>query len=294
MNNEILPFVETKMGRVVTNSRAVAAYFEKEHKHVLRDIDHLLAVGGPDLDPLLIEREDYHVQARKIVRSFDMTKDGFTILAMGYTGPKAIRFKLAYIKRFNEMEETLRRQHRTAYLGGVVVREFHLNGERLRAVATDRGPFILACDLVPLVYENARLNNTPAGSYTKDIKAGEKIILSPHDAPALFEGQPNCQFQALSLHAVYALLKVRGNGGRGGAAQAARKDMIRGWMDSEVFPELRSIQPECQSVPPQAPKVEPNAAMLREQAERLLAAASALDALEDAKALAAKALRAIA
>lgn len=40
----------------------------------------------------------------------DMTKDGFTLLVMGYTGAKAMEFKLAYIKRFNEMEAELRNQ----------------------------------------------------------------------------------------------------------------------------------------------------------------------------------------
>lgn len=42
---------------------------------------------------LFTERDDYHPTARKMVRSFDMTKDGFTLLPMGFTGPKALQFK---------------------------------------------------------------------------------------------------------------------------------------------------------------------------------------------------------
>jgi len=42
--------------------------------------------------------------------SCDMTKDGFTLLAMGYTGPKALEFKQAYIERFNAMEAALKQQ----------------------------------------------------------------------------------------------------------------------------------------------------------------------------------------
>ncbi|MBP2150103.1 phage regulator Rha-like protein [Xanthobacter flavus] len=42
------------------------------------------------------------------VRSFDMTRDGFTLLAMGFTGAKALKFKLAYIAEFNAMEEALK------------------------------------------------------------------------------------------------------------------------------------------------------------------------------------------
>ena len=37
-----------------------------------------------------------------------MNRDGFSLLVMGYTGHKALDFKLAYIRRFNEMEEALR------------------------------------------------------------------------------------------------------------------------------------------------------------------------------------------
>jgi len=36
-----------------------------------------------------------------------ITRDGFTLLVMGYTGEKAMRFKEAYIKQFNAMERAL-------------------------------------------------------------------------------------------------------------------------------------------------------------------------------------------
>ena len=42
------------------------------------------------------------------VRVYDMTRDGFTLLAMGFTGAKALQFKLAYIAAFNEMEAKLK------------------------------------------------------------------------------------------------------------------------------------------------------------------------------------------
>lgn len=41
----------------------------------------------------------------RLLRSLDMTKDGFTLLAMSFTGPRALQFKLAYIQRFNEMDQ---------------------------------------------------------------------------------------------------------------------------------------------------------------------------------------------
>lgn len=42
------------------------------------------------------------------VRAFNMTRDGFTLLAMGFTGKKALGFKLQYIQQFNVMEEMLK------------------------------------------------------------------------------------------------------------------------------------------------------------------------------------------
>ena len=45
---------------------------------------------------------------------FIIFKDGFTLLVMGYTGPEAMRFKLAYIEAFNRMEEELARQKEAA------------------------------------------------------------------------------------------------------------------------------------------------------------------------------------
>lgn len=76
------PIVSPKNGLVVCNSRDVAEVFGKEHRHVLGDTDNLLSLGGPDLGSLFTARMDYHPSARKMVRSFDMTKDGFTLLAM--------------------------------------------------------------------------------------------------------------------------------------------------------------------------------------------------------------------
>lgn len=119
----IAPIVENKLGRTVTNSRAVAEFFGKRHDNVLRDVDTLLAHASVLRDGFFTEATSPHPTVRgRMVRHFDMTKDGFTLLAMGFTGSKALAFKLAYIARFNEMQEELRKSHRTAYLGQVECR----------------------------------------------------------------------------------------------------------------------------------------------------------------------------
>lgn len=111
------PIVFVKNGEVLASSRDVAEFFEKRHDHVLRDIDNLIkSEGSPKLGNLFVERNDYHEQARKNVRSFDMTCDGFTLLGMGFTGTKALTFKLRYIAQFNAMEAELRQPASIDYL----------------------------------------------------------------------------------------------------------------------------------------------------------------------------------
>lgn len=102
------PVLSIREGNVVTNSRDVAAYFEKRHDHVIRDIRHLLN-EAPEVVPNFGEFKINDLTGPS-TSHFEMTRDGFTLLAMGFTGPKALKFKIAYIAQFNAMEEELRRR----------------------------------------------------------------------------------------------------------------------------------------------------------------------------------------
>lgn len=109
-NNVIQPVVFELDGRVFANSRDVAAYFKKQHKNVLRDIDNLECseeFARLNFEPW--EMEHPTVPGR-MIRSFNMTKDGFTFLVFGFTGKEAAIFKERYIGQFNAMEEELRRR----------------------------------------------------------------------------------------------------------------------------------------------------------------------------------------
>lgn len=80
---------------MASSSRDVA-FFGKRHDNVLRDIDALIygLAGSSDLRDLFIERTEHHDKARKDVRLYEMTRDGFTLLAMGFTGKTALAFKV--------------------------------------------------------------------------------------------------------------------------------------------------------------------------------------------------------
>nr|CRH07821.1 putative phage regulatory protein, Rha family [Candidatus Magnetococcus massalia] len=102
------PIVHIKDGEVYANSRDVAEFFEKQHKNVLQGLDALDC--SEEFSRLNFQpwEEAHPVVVGRMIRSFDMTKDGFTFLVMGFTGSKAAAFKEAYIQRFNEMTEELK------------------------------------------------------------------------------------------------------------------------------------------------------------------------------------------
>lgn len=104
---------------VRANSLDVAGYFEKRHDNVMRDIRALIDAAEGD-HALKIE-EMFRPAARHVVVGngakrldpcYDMCRDGFTLLAMGFTGAKALQFKLRYIEAFNTMERKLAGQGR--------------------------------------------------------------------------------------------------------------------------------------------------------------------------------------
>lgn len=91
----------------VVTSLDVAETFGKEHYHVIEDIREIASkISTPEFSGLFYETE-YKASNGKKNPMYYMNRDGFTLLVMGYTGEKAMQFKLAYIKQFNAMEKAL-------------------------------------------------------------------------------------------------------------------------------------------------------------------------------------------
>lgn len=140
MTPDILFNVIIKNRNAVVNSRDVAKVFHKQHKNILRDIDRLKSdwsnftrlksepskTLNPNLSPVDLETlnhvskmkfddcfipSTYITKDGRTVRSYDMNRDGFTLLTMGFNGRDALAFKLAYISRFNEMEQELTKRN---------------------------------------------------------------------------------------------------------------------------------------------------------------------------------------
>ena len=93
-------------GQPRVTSRDVADIFGKQHKNVLQAIDQLECSEG--FRRLNFQPSSYLNAQNKPQPMVEMTRDGFTFLAMGFTGPRAAQFKEAFIAAFNAMEVQLR------------------------------------------------------------------------------------------------------------------------------------------------------------------------------------------
>lgn len=97
--------VEISNHQAVTSSLTISEAFGKQHKHVLDAIESIKA-ENPAVTPMFLE-STYQAGTGKNYKMYLMNRDGFTLLAMGFTGKEALEWKLKYIDAFNQMEHQL-------------------------------------------------------------------------------------------------------------------------------------------------------------------------------------------
>jgi Rha family phage regulatory protein len=101
MQQLVIPFKH----QATTTSLLVAEKFSKEHKNVLQSIESLEC--SPEFSRLNFQPSSYEIRG-KLYKMYHMTRDGFTFLAMGFTGSLAAKFKEEYLNEFNRMEKILK------------------------------------------------------------------------------------------------------------------------------------------------------------------------------------------
>ena len=135
---------ELKNGTPVVSSRTVATIFEKRHDNILRDIDALLNFEDSSTQEWFFA-SSYKDPSGKSNREYFMTRDGFSLLAMGFNSKKALQFKVAFIKRFNEMERRLN--------GGVQTMNFVSETDLFRVIANSKMDYVTS--LEKWIYDTA-------------------------------------------------------------------------------------------------------------------------------------------
>lgn len=118
--------VSIKNDVIVADSRVIAQNFNKEHYNVLRDIENLIE-DLSELDEfnfegvkinqsnfglvknfMLFDKVEYVDNHNQLRPMYNLNRQRFELLAMGFTGKKALEWKLKYIKAFNDMENALK------------------------------------------------------------------------------------------------------------------------------------------------------------------------------------------
>ena len=101
--------LSTQNGEPVASSRDVAKRFGKEHKNVMQAVANLAAENSAAKS--MFHPATFENRGKKYPM-YLMNRDGFSLLAMGFTGKEAVQWKLKYIEAFNQMEKQLAAQHK--------------------------------------------------------------------------------------------------------------------------------------------------------------------------------------
>lgn len=111
MNNLVI----SENQQAVTTSLKVAESFNKTHGKVIRSIENILGQAKIGSSSEMFKESTYTTKQNKQQKMYYMNRDGFTLLAMGFTGNEAMKFKMQYIEAFNEMEQELKNQNVTNF-----------------------------------------------------------------------------------------------------------------------------------------------------------------------------------
>ncbi|MCS3473062.1 Rha family phage regulatory protein [Pseudomonas sp. JUb42] len=221
--------VEVVKGLAMTTSLDVATHFNKRHDNVIKAIRALEIPD--DLRRLNFEetfREVAGPQGAKRKEAFVlMTRDGFSLLCMGFTGKEAMRWKVAYINAFNQMEQALKspplqpdnrallafaiktlelmRHHAHAQqpkLGTEQLVQSYLNIPSLDQATADQISLALTFVQGQIIGESSaamHLPNVAGSSIAKDLLYG--LLRSSHDAELIFNAMYDSGVEKLASEA---------------------------------------------------------------------------------------------
>lgn len=162
MNNLIDLGLITKNEKVLVSSRVIADNFRKEHKEVIYTIEGRIGTNDKIKNNGLINRlvesgishlERYFIKSKyssrgKEFTEYLLTRDGFTLLVMGFNGRKALEWKLKYIQAFNNMEAFIREKQSSEW------QETRIKGKLARRNETD----VIMTKLIPLAVDQGSQN----------------------------------------------------------------------------------------------------------------------------------------
>ncbi len=109
----LVKIIENNKEEILTvSSREVAEDFQKEHSKVIREIEKLIEEITPKMAVSYFIKSEYKDSMNRTQKEYLLTRDGFSLLVMGFTGQRALEWKLKYIQAFNYMEKELKKRYK--------------------------------------------------------------------------------------------------------------------------------------------------------------------------------------
>ncbi|OPA71876.1 hypothetical protein BB381_07000 [Campylobacter pinnipediorum subsp. caledonicus] len=166
INNQEVSF-EVANDQVYTTSLNIASVFEKRHDNI---ISQIRAFPQDEFNALNFKEVKYKDQKGELRPAFNITRDGFALLVMGFTGERAYKWKLEYIKAFNMMEAELKAIKTKHYINEISALKAHqilqskrianqINGYKSQIAQHNKQIAILKADLQKIDNTKAILQN---------------------------------------------------------------------------------------------------------------------------------------
>lgn len=183
MNNLVASIdVKEYEGQPVVSSREVANNFEKQHKHVLECIENLKEGVAEKSADLFIESKYQHPQNKQWYKEYLLTRDGFSLLVMGFTGAKSLQWKLKYIEAFNKMEQYIKEQQVPQLTEKQMLQLQILNGDEMERIgALKQYEGVITKPLIDTIEKQSDAINElkPHAEYAERVLEDKKTLLTP-------------------------------------------------------------------------------------------------------------------
>lgn len=181
MNNLVASIdVKEYEGQPVVSSREVANNFGKKHKHVLESIENIKAENSA-VTKMFIE-SSYKAGTGKNYKEYLLTRDGFSLLVMGFTGAKALEWKLKYIEAFNKMEQYIKEQQVPQLTEKQMLQLQILNGDEMERIgALKQYEGVITKPLIDTIEKQSDAINElkPHAEYAERVLEDKKTLLTP-------------------------------------------------------------------------------------------------------------------
>lgn len=188
MSVQSMPVVTVCDGIVTTLSTDVASFFEKAHRSVIASIETIVKTLPSDrlhnFVQTVVTRENPSGGAPIKSKAYRLTRDGFTFLAMGFTGERAQAFKWAYIDAFNAMEAQLQNRDNTLQVAALTPAQQLLIqqavGRRAQKTASHYQTIYRA---IKLRFQIAKYDQLPQSQLNECLKFINEVDLRVPEAP---------------------------------------------------------------------------------------------------------------